>query len=384
TYEALVTKTETITTTVPTCADGTKYGECSATKPFYCYSGSLINKCATCGCPSGKTCDNNACWAAPPQNATCNSAADCGTTGFTGSYFCQNSDVYRNYVNFGCTYPGSSNSYCSSNTTATLIDDCGTNEYCVSGQSSCQMNTTTPTANATCGTDVCQANEVCNDPLQGCMLGCQTTANCPASGYTGDYFCYLGDVWRRNITYECVTAHGAPYYCDSAITPYVTDDCTGTEYCIEGQSTCQLNQSVQLPSGQLTPLSASSNSCYANCCRDTCSYGASKAIDNSLSTRWASNRVTPPSTSAPHWLSVDLGQSRAVSTIELTLHGYLAQNYQLQSSADNVNWALVDSRSNAVGTITHTPSATARYWRISVTYSADNGQANLYEFKLFS
>jgi len=316
TYESLVTKTETITTTVPACADGTKYGECSATKPKYCYSGSLIDKCSTCGCSADKVCQNER-----------------------------------------CITP----------TTTTIPPP----------------NTTTTNTNLTCGTDVCQANEVCNDPLQGCMPGCQTTANCLASGYTGDYFCYLGDVWRRNITYECVTSHGAPYYCDSAITPYVTDDCTGTEYCIEGQAACQLNQSVQLPPDQLTPLLAISNSCYNNCCGDTCSYGASKAIDNSLSTRWVSNRVTPPSTSDPHWLRVDLGQSKAVSTIELTLHGYLAQNYQLQSSSDNANWAVMDSRINTVGTITHTPSATARYWRISVTYSADNGQANVYEFKFF-
>jgi len=39
-----------------TCSDGTAYGSCSSTKPQYCDSGNLINKCSQCGCPSGQTC----------------------------------------------------------------------------------------------------------------------------------------------------------------------------------------------------------------------------------------------------------------------------------------------------------------------------------------
>jgi hypothetical protein len=33
---------------VPTCSDGTEYGECSATKPLYCYAGTLISKPSIC------------------------------------------------------------------------------------------------------------------------------------------------------------------------------------------------------------------------------------------------------------------------------------------------------------------------------------------------
>ncbi|MFH1229262.1 MAG: LamG-like jellyroll fold domain-containing protein [Candidatus Aenigmatarchaeota archaeon] len=36
-----------------TCSDGTSYGQCSANKPMYCSSGTLINKCSQCGCSSG-------------------------------------------------------------------------------------------------------------------------------------------------------------------------------------------------------------------------------------------------------------------------------------------------------------------------------------------
>jgi hypothetical protein len=36
-----------------TCSDGTVYSSCSSTKPKYCSSGTLIDKCSQCGCSSG-------------------------------------------------------------------------------------------------------------------------------------------------------------------------------------------------------------------------------------------------------------------------------------------------------------------------------------------
>ena len=42
-----------------TCSDGTAYGSCSATKPKYCNSGTLINRCSQCGCPTGQSCNSS-------------------------------------------------------------------------------------------------------------------------------------------------------------------------------------------------------------------------------------------------------------------------------------------------------------------------------------
>lgn len=39
----------------PSCADGTPFGECSATRPIYCQEGELVNDCAVCGCPDGQS-----------------------------------------------------------------------------------------------------------------------------------------------------------------------------------------------------------------------------------------------------------------------------------------------------------------------------------------
>ena len=47
---------ETAPDKVPTCADGTKYGECSTFKPKYCYAGSLLHRCNYCSCQSLSGC----------------------------------------------------------------------------------------------------------------------------------------------------------------------------------------------------------------------------------------------------------------------------------------------------------------------------------------
>ncbi len=44
---------------VPKCSDGTSYDSCSATKPKYCSNGTIIDKCSQCGCPTGYTCKSD-------------------------------------------------------------------------------------------------------------------------------------------------------------------------------------------------------------------------------------------------------------------------------------------------------------------------------------
>lgn len=45
-----------VTKTGPACSDGTPYGQCSASKPLFCNSGVLINKCSVCGCSGSGIC----------------------------------------------------------------------------------------------------------------------------------------------------------------------------------------------------------------------------------------------------------------------------------------------------------------------------------------
>lgn len=43
------------------CNDGTKEGECSTNKPYFCYEGQLLLNAPACGCPSGYVIDFRSC-----------------------------------------------------------------------------------------------------------------------------------------------------------------------------------------------------------------------------------------------------------------------------------------------------------------------------------
>ena len=59
----------------------------------------------------------------------------------------------------------------------------------------------------------------------------------------------------------------------------------------------------------------------------------SKAVDGSLSTRWASAET------ATEWITVDLGASYAVNRVKITWEAAYAANYVIEISSDNNNWA---------------------------------------------
>ena len=50
------------------CADGTNYSQCSTTRPKFCNTGTLINKCSDCGCPNNGQCQpDGSCISSPPR-----------------------------------------------------------------------------------------------------------------------------------------------------------------------------------------------------------------------------------------------------------------------------------------------------------------------------
>jgi hypothetical protein len=56
---------------VPSCDDGTLYGECSVSLPSLCEVGTLVSNCAACGCASGFECGADGSCAVPVETATC-------------------------------------------------------------------------------------------------------------------------------------------------------------------------------------------------------------------------------------------------------------------------------------------------------------------------
>lgn len=57
----LQSKTIYVLDTSKTCIDGTAFGSCSASQPYYCSEGKLIEKCSVCGCRQDFICEGDSC-----------------------------------------------------------------------------------------------------------------------------------------------------------------------------------------------------------------------------------------------------------------------------------------------------------------------------------
>ncbi|MBI2128815.1 hypothetical protein HYU07_01115 [Candidatus Woesearchaeota archaeon] len=74
-----------------TCSDGTSYSQCSSTQPTYCENGNLINKCSSCSCPSGQSCQADESCISPTQ--TCTDGTSYNQCSVTKPLFCNNGNL---------------------------------------------------------------------------------------------------------------------------------------------------------------------------------------------------------------------------------------------------------------------------------------------------
>lgn len=83
------------------CKDDTLYNECSHTKPLYCESGNLIEKCSICSCDQGYYCENEECIAYPEE---CSDRTPYGNCSKTLPYYCEGGALVEKCSVCGC-YP---------------------------------------------------------------------------------------------------------------------------------------------------------------------------------------------------------------------------------------------------------------------------------------
>ena len=82
---------------VPTCSDATEYGDCSATKPKYCYAGNLIDKCSVCGCDPGYDCVDEVC-----QEPSCSDGTLYSQCSVTKPKYCDDGNLIDDCQTCGC------------------------------------------------------------------------------------------------------------------------------------------------------------------------------------------------------------------------------------------------------------------------------------------
>jgi chitinase len=111
---------------------------------------------------------------------------------------------------------------------------------------------------------------------------------------------------------------------------------------------------------------------------ESASYPASYAVDGNTATRWSS------AFSDPQWIQVDLGSSYAVNRVRLNWEAAYANAYQIQVSADAVNWSSIYSRTSGAGGINDLAvSGTGRYVRMYGTTRATVYGYSLWEFEVY-
>ncbi len=129
------------------CSDGTRYNECSlGHSPIYCDNGAIVNKCSVCDCPTGQSCNqtNNQCYASV-NSQTCSDGTIYGQCSTTKPKYCSNNNLTNSCLNCGCPTGQScnqtSNSCYTPATTLTCSDgtaygQCSSTKplYCENGQ----------------------------------------------------------------------------------------------------------------------------------------------------------------------------------------------------------------------------------------------------------
>ncbi|HEY0497267.1 MAG TPA: discoidin domain-containing protein [Kutzneria sp.] len=106
---------------------------------------------------------------------------------------------------------------------------------------------------------------------------------------------------------------------------------------------------------------------------------ASAAVDGNTGTRWSS------ATGDPQWLQVDLGSSQTVCRVSLNWETAYASAFQIQVSADGVNWSSVYNTTTATGgTQTLDVNGTGRYVRMYGTARGTAYGYSLWEFGVFT
>ena len=243
------------------CPDETKYGECSSSKPKYCYGGSLISKCSFCGCPIGNSCDTNGNCNPTASNITCFTNRDCGNSQFTGNYYCSNSYITKNYVNYTCINPGTSSSNCVVSTYPITLSYCNSalNQSCINGYDICQISVINQTIACSDGTQ----NNQCSATKPLYCLNGTLINNCSVCGCSGNQTC--------SVTETCVQPNSCTDS-DSGIAPYVL----GYAYGIQNSSfvnqsdTCQTNTTVYERFCSGTNISLNSVACSYQCLNGAC------------------------------------------------------------------------------------------------------------------
>ncbi len=196
------------------------------------------------------------------DNIACYSNYDC-VSGFIESEFCQNNDVYKNFLNSSCINPGTNISYCSNNTVPTFLTDCGNDEngnfsdnFCI-GNNIYHSRTNilrgcrviNPLTNISgCFSELVFIEEIVRNCTNGCSNGqcineivCNSNSGCGANQFIGQPTCQNNNVFGNFITYICNNPGTLNSSCSNTTNFQLKQDCGNNDCGNYGANYCSNN-----------------------------------------------------------------------------------------------------------------------------------------------
>ena len=176
----------------------------------------------------------------------CHNDSECGNNSFIGNLFCQNNNVFQNYITYKCNSPGTINATCTNTTSMVMNISCNPNQLCSNGS---------------------------------CFTVCKKDSDCGQNGLVGGLVCQNNSVVQNFITYTCNNPGTLLSVCTNTTTSIVNQTCgvsscnnPGASYCKNGN--VYQNQSC-VNQGCSTGSCFSKNN-FSETLIQTCSIGCSK------------------------------------------------------------------------------------------------------------
>jgi len=192
-------------------------------------------------CSASEMCSNGIC-----ETITCSRNSDCGINGYVGDSYCStNGDIVRDFKNYKCNNAGTSQSYCSSNITINVQQECTGNQICVGRQQNKLLSSkgVVPLPDEPiCVTIKCTTDSNCNDnnprTVDKCVnpgtsesfcrntpVNCLEDLDCGITGYTGNEYCSSDDIYKKFQTSTCLNPGTVNSYCNINTRDRLIQDC---------------------------------------------------------------------------------------------------------------------------------------------------------------
>jgi hypothetical protein len=162
------------------------------------------------------------CFQGECEGVTCYLNSECGEDEWVRDKYCQDGDIWQDYLIYRCREKGTDYSHCDSYEEGRIRRGCDNG----------------------CSNGVCLSAD----------FACSTNTDCGKDGLIGSLYCSSGDVWQRHRTWTCHNAGTHDAYCSYDDDKELIEDCA--EECVNGKcvadvcnidSDCGINYWIGVP-----------------------------------------------------------------------------------------------------------------------------------------